>query len=123
MPHCALWQAIRTNKVITFRAKARAKLADLCAIMPQDDLLGSWVRDLTDEQCYKIWLAHGLDRSPNPVICRMTRAEAISFIRIMLGPPFPLDKLEELEHELTLAGEHELTDWMCRLRLSLQARN
>jgi hypothetical protein len=72
----------------------------------------SWNRDLTDDECWKIWLAWGTDWHPNAAT--HSRDMMIDSIRKKLGPWFNIADLEYVERQFKLTGEHKLADWIGR---------
>jgi hypothetical protein len=81
-----------------------------------------WMRDLSDEQCLKIWRT--LDRSrdwkgwePGGDRKITTDAEAILHACVFIDPTFYTpEELEDFEDELQYDEEYELVIWLRKLR-------
>jgi hypothetical protein len=82
------------------------------------------LEDLSDEQCYAIWLAWDAEWRPEGYVYPISRDMAAYYVRGFLNPSTTsIDWLEYLERQLTAAEEHELARWMRRLRQERQALN
>jgi len=83
-----------------------------------------WLRDLSDEQIWKIWLTY--DRAydhkgyapwdwdrERPVT---THDQAIEVVGSLLAPTIMADQMEDLEDQLEFDEEYKLATWMRKLR-------
>ena len=84
-------------------------------------------QDLTDEQCWAIWMTLDPDLRDLSHLAPSDDADeytlGVNLVRKWLGPGSPIAALRAIVRRLALAGEHSLAQWVDRLRQERQAPN
>jgi hypothetical protein len=77
-----------------------------------------WLKDLTDEQIFKIWLTYDrvYDHEASFFDHPITRAEVIDLVGSLLDPTISADQMEYLEDQLEFDEEYKLANWIRKLR-------
>ena len=83
-------------------------------------------QDLTDEQCWAIWMTLDHDLRDLSHLAPSDADEytlGVNLVRKWLDPSSPIAALRAIVSRLALAGEHSLAQWVDRLRQERQALN